>query len=77
MSKYDKNLLEQLRLVVLTPEKDQPDETSMVLAMTANENIRQLGGALFCERRYDTVFTFHNGAESYYSVRGWRGFILV
>ena len=46
MSKYDKNLLEQLRLVVLTPEKDQPDETSMVLAMTANENIRQLGYCL-------------------------------
>ncbi|MBQ2196569.1 MAG: DUF4256 domain-containing protein, partial [Prevotella sp.] len=28
----------------------------------------------FCERRYDTVFTFHNGADSYYSVRGWRGY---
>ena len=39
--------------------------------------IRQLGGALFCERRYGTVFTFHNGADSYYSVRGWRGFLLV
>ena len=36
--------------------------------------IRSLGGALFCERRYDTVFTFHNGADSYYSVRGWRGY---
>ena len=41
------------------------------------ERIRQRGGALFCERRYDTVFTFHNGAESYYSVRGWRGYILI
>ena len=41
------------------------------------ERIRKLGGALFCERRYDTVFTFHNGADSYYSVRGWRGFILI
>ena len=39
---------------------------------TPNE-IRQKGGALFCERRYGVVFTFHNGAESYYSVRGWRG----
>ena len=39
--------------------------------------IRELGGALFCERRYGTVFTFHNGADSYYSVRGWRGYILV
>ena len=41
------------------------------------DNIRSKGGALFCERRYDTVFTFHNGADSYYSVRGFRGYILV
>ena len=39
--------------------------------------IRQKGGALFAERRYDTVFVFHNGADSYYSVRGWRGFICL
>ena len=39
--------------------------------------IRALGGALFCERRYGAVFTFHNGADSYYSVRGWRGVLLV
>lgn len=37
------------------------------------EHIRSKGGALFCERRYDTVFTFHNGADSYYSVRGFQG----
>ena len=37
------------------------------------QKIRDLGGALFCERRYDTVFTFHNGADSYYGVRGFRG----
>jgi hypothetical protein len=41
----------------------------------APEEIRKLGGALFCERRYGRVFTFHNGADSYYSVRGWRGYI--
>ena len=41
------------------------------------DDIRSKGGALFCERRYDTVFTFHNGADSYYSVRGFRGYILV
>ena len=41
------------------------------------DDIRNQGGALFCERRYGRVFTFHNGADSYYSVRGWRGFILV
>ena len=40
-------------------------------------DIRSKGGALFCERRYDTVFTFHNGADSYYSVRGWRGYIII
>ena len=34
--------------------------------------IRALGGAIFCDRRYDTVFTYHNGAESYYAARGFR-----
>lgn len=34
--------------------------------------IRKLGGALFCGRRYDTVFVYHNGAESYYAARGFR-----
>lgn len=41
------------------------------------DEIRSLGGALFCERRYGKVFTFHNGADSYYSVRGWRGYICI
>jgi hypothetical protein len=40
-------------------------------------NIRKLGGALFCDRRYDTVFVYHNGAESYYAVRGFRGSLKV
>lgn len=39
--------------------------------------LRKQGGALFCERRYGRVFTFHNGADSYYSVRGWRGLLRV
>jgi hypothetical protein len=39
--------------------------------------IRQLGGALFCDRRYDTVFVYHNGAQSYYSARGFRGLLRV
>lgn len=39
--------------------------------------IRQLGGALFCDRRYDTVFVYHNGAESYYAARGFRGTLRV
>jgi hypothetical protein len=37
------------------------------------EEIRKLGGAIFCDRRYNTVFTYHNGAESYYAARGFRG----
>ena len=41
------------------------------------ERIRKLGGALFCDRRYDTVFLYHNGAESYYAVRGFRGVLRV
>jgi len=41
------------------------------------DKIRKLGGALFCDRRYDTVFVYHNGAESYYSVRGFRGSLRV
>jgi hypothetical protein len=39
--------------------------------------IRKLGGALFCDRRYDHVFVYHNGAESYYGVRGFRGSLWV
>lgn len=37
------------------------------------KDIRELGGAIFCDRRYDTVFTYHNNAETYYSSRGFRG----
>ena len=40
-------------------------------------DIRILGGALFCDRRYDTVFVYHNGAESYYAARGFRGSLRV
>lgn len=39
--------------------------------------IRKLGGALFCDRRYDTVFVYHNGADSYYAARGFRGVLRV
>jgi hypothetical protein len=40
-------------------------------------SIRKLGGALFCDRRFDTVFVYHNGAESYYAGRGFRGSLRV
>ena len=41
------------------------------------DKIRKLGGALFCDRRYDHVFTYHNGAESYYAVRGFRAKLTI
>src|SRR6195256_3441829 len=40
-------------------------------------DIRKLGGALFCDRRYDHVFVYHNGAQSYYAARGFRGLLRV
>ncbi|MEO6132445.1 MAG: DUF4256 domain-containing protein, partial [Saprospiraceae bacterium] len=48
--------------------------SSWVMTPTA---IRKLGGAIFCDRRYDHVFTYHNGAESYYAARGFRGSLKV
>lgn len=41
------------------------------------ESIRKLGGAVFGDRRYDTVFVYHNGAESYYAARGFRGYLEI
>ena len=45
--------------------------------ITTPSAIRNLGGALFCDRRYDTVFLYHNGAESYYAARGFRGSLRI
>jgi hypothetical protein len=50
-------------------------KTSSWIATPAD--IRKLGGALFCDRRYNHVFMFHNGAESYYAARGFRGLLKV
>jgi hypothetical protein len=52
------------------------DTTTSSWVKTPSE-IRKLGGALFCDRRYDTVFLYHNGAESYYAARGFRGSLRV
>jgi hypothetical protein len=41
------------------------------------EDVRDLGGALFCDRRYGKVFVYHNGAQSYYAARGFRGLLRV
>ncbi|MGE0438929.1 MAG: DUF4256 domain-containing protein [Gemmatimonadales bacterium] len=50
-------------------------KTSSWVATPAD--IRTLGGALFCDRRYGTVFVYHNGAQSYYAARGFRGMVTV
>lgn len=50
-------------------------KTSSWIATPAD--VRKLGGALFCDRRYNTVFVYHNGAESYYAARGFRGLLRV
>jgi hypothetical protein len=50
---------------------DEFDTTTSSWVQTP-AGIRKLGGALFCDRRYDTVFVYHNGAESYYAARGFR-----
>ncbi len=50
-------------------------KTSSWIATPAE--IRKLGGALFCDRRYDQVFVYHNGAESYYGARAFRGYVKI
>lgn len=50
-------------------------KTSSWIATPAD--VRRLGGAIFCDRRFDRVFTYHNGAESYYAARGFRGKLKI
>ena len=63
---------------LLTAEEYQDLQTLGLFDTTTSswvqtpDRIRKLGGALFCDRRYDTVFVYHNGAESYYAARGFR-----
>jgi hypothetical protein len=49
-----------------------PFDTATSSWVQTPAKVRKLGGALFCDRRYDTVFVYHNGAESYYAARGFR-----
>jgi hypothetical protein len=64
---------EQYRQLQESGEFDRKT-SSWILTPSA---IRKLGGALFCDRRFDHVFTYHNGAESYYGARGFRGALKV
>ena len=61
----------------LTLQNLRPFDQKTSSWIATPDDIRSKGGALFCERRYGVVFTFHNSADSYYSVRGFRGFILI
>ena len=67
-------LTEELYMLLLSLGEFDLKTSSWIFAP---DDIRSKGGALFCERRYGRTFTFHNGADSYYSVRGWRGYILI
>lgn len=77
------NMAEEMGIELLTEEQyrelqtlgEFDTKTSSWVVTPAN--IRKLGGALFCDRRYDTVFLYHNGAESYYAARGFRGSLRV
>ncbi len=77
------NMAEEMGIEMLTEEQYRELQqlgsfdlkTSSWIKTTAN--VRKLGGALFCDRRYDTVFLYHNGAESYYAARGFRGALGV
>jgi hypothetical protein len=77
------DMAEAMGVEVLTEEQYRTLQTLGKFDMKTSswvrtpERIRKLGGAIFCDRRYDTVFVYHNGAESYYSSRGFRGLLRV
>lgn len=54
-----------------------PFDTKTSSWIVTPQKIRELGGALFCDYRYDTIFVYHNGADSYYAARGFRGSLRV
>jgi len=77
------NMADELGAEMLTEEQYRYLQTLGKFDMKTSswvktpESIRKLGGALFCDRRYETVFTYHNGADSYYGVRGFRASLTV
>lgn len=77
------NMAKAMGIKILTEEQyrslqqfEKFDTKTSSWIKTANE-IRKLGGALFCDHRYNHTFTYHNGAESYYAARGFRGFLTI
>ncbi len=77
------NMALEMGIDVLTVEQYNELQTNGLFDLKTSswvktpDNIRNLGGAIFCDRRYDTIFTYHNGADSYYSARGFRGTLKV
>ncbi len=76
-------LAEEMGIELLTAEQYQllqqtgDYDTKTSSWIQTPERIRALGGALFCDKRYATVFVYHNSAESYYSTRGFRGMVKI
>ena len=77
------NMAEEMGIELLT-EKEYRElqelgdfDTKTSSWIKTPDRIRKLGGSLYCDRRYDTVFVYHNGAESYYASRGFRGCLRV
>ncbi len=77
------DLSAEMGIEILTEEqyralqKLEPFDTKTSSWVQTPPAIRKLGGALFCDRRYNYVFVYHNGAESYYAARGFRGWLRV
>jgi hypothetical protein len=77
------NMAEEMGIEILTEEEYRElqqlgnFDTKTSSWIKTTPEIRKLGGALFCDRRYNTVFLYHNGAESYYAARGFRGSLKV
>lgn len=77
------NMAEEMGIELLTEEQyremQQLGEFDLKTSswIKTPDNIRALGGALFCDRRYNHVFVYHNGAESYYAARAFRGSLMV
>ena len=77
------NMAEEIGIEILTEEQYRAlqqlgnFDTKTSSWVKTPEAIRKHGGAIFCDRRYNHVFTYHNGAESYYAARGFRGMLKV